>query len=266
MLRWCVFCQRYLGEAEPWNDFSITHDICSACRARSSSFSVEDQQRALPVQRFYERLSRVAKQGIITSPSALLEESRQLGIRPLDLIMGLLQPILYEIGELWSRGLVTTSSEHLFSSMVSAVLNLVFEEDEATAPKRRADRPAVLLVQADGNYHSLGMQIVELALACHRIDCVAFYPGLPASEVGRMARDLKPAFVGISVSMIEQREAVRDTCAKLTEIDEPSRPRVLIGGLAVKGGASLGLDLPVLELATLSDLLALLSADLRLAA
>ena len=33
MLRWCSYCQKYLGETAPLEDYRVSHGICQACEA-----------------------------------------------------------------------------------------------------------------------------------------------------------------------------------------------------------------------------------------
>jgi len=40
MIRWCAHCQRYQGDVEPLDDYSVTHTICEDCVARGA-----DQRR-----------------------------------------------------------------------------------------------------------------------------------------------------------------------------------------------------------------------------
>jgi len=73
----------------------------------------------------------------------MLEESSRHHIRPMDLLLGMLQPLLVEIGELWASGQVTVSMEHRFSDLVGDLLAHVrrgFRQDP------RPESPKLLLL------------------------------------------------------------------------------------------------------------------------
>lgn len=251
MLRWCAYCQHFLGEIEPFSDFSITHGLCTGCSHLARTWNKSDGDKLRPILDFYHRLREQARAGTL-SASKILRESREMSIPPMDLIMGVLQPLLYEIGELWNRGQVTVAVEHRFSSVVSALLEQILAE---SGPLPNSSAPTLLLVPTDGNFHCLGTQMIELALAYHGLTCLAIRPGLPPEEVEWLTRDLKPRFVGLSISMAEQIPALVDTCERLSALEERTRPTVLVGGLAVRSKQQLGLPASVVALNDVPSLL-----------
>ncbi len=104
MIRWCSYCNIYLGEREPYEDFSLTHGICPDCKAslmnrkfRSDESSKAHQKK---LANFYNHIrSSILSKNYVQS-QALITEAKQLNISDIDLLFGVFQPILYEVGRM----------------------------------------------------------------------------------------------------------------------------------------------------------------------
>ncbi len=230
MIRWCAYCQRYLGEAEPYEDFSLTHGVCPACLEGGAVLDPALPDRVEPLKAF---LSRVAHAG--SNPSAapaLLEEGRALGVPWLDLLMGIVQPALYQMGLRWSTSLASIAEEHRLTAVCASLITLVAEAQSGTAHLRQSATPAALLVNAEDNFHTLGVQMVEVALLAAGVPVFCVYPGLPAREVAALAASLRPKVVGVSVALPGQLDSVRELASRLDR-QEP-RPTLVCGGYGVR--------------------------------
>jgi methanogenic corrinoid protein MtbC1 len=193
-------------------------------------------RKAQSLADFYARLRNSATTGNPETAEEVLRQSIELGVRPLDLLIGVIQPILHEIGTLWLKGMVTVAIEHQFSAFSSAMIALIYFRYPHLQRYRQSNTPRFLLVNAEDNYHVLGLQLVELCLATHHIDSRMIVPGLPGSEVVRLVRELKPSAIGFSVALATQMKSIREVIACLQELDEKIRPRIIIGGNSVKEG------------------------------
>ncbi len=239
MIRWCSYCQTYQGEVAPYDRFDLTHGICAACAERNAMAGGDPVARIQPIVDFHARLRKEARGGFVTGPHEIFEMGVALGIQPVDLLIGLLQPALYEIGELWARGEVTVAAEHRFSTMVDNLTTLVLDRLSHDRGPRPVEAPDYLLVNADGNYHTLGTRIVQLLLqSCDRTT-VVILPGLPSREVLELARSLRPRTLGVSISRPAQIRGLREISAGLAERPEGERPRLVVGGLPIKAGLQL---------------------------
>lgn len=233
MIRWCAYCQRYQGEAEPYDDYSVTHTICEPCEAREAYLSSEPTSLEA-IRRFLGRLSRV---GTGPGPTAaeLVAQGAALGLDPADLLLGVVQPVLHQIGDRWARSEATIAEEHRVTALCSALIQLIAEADPSIAALRQARQPEVLLVAAEDNHHTLGIQILEVLLIRNRISTFTIYPGLPPEETVRLARSLSPPVVAISAALPEQLKPALQVADHLAESPPGRRPLVVVGGLALRG-------------------------------
>lgn len=230
MINWCAYCQTYQGEVPPLDSWDISHGLCPQCLARDVPGDLDAMQAIAPVANFFKALRAKALKGFSTPGNVILEEAATLGIRPLELMVGLLQPALEEIGQAWARGQVSAAVEHRFSAMVESVVMATLHRQYAERAVAPSASPEFLVVNADGNFHTLGARVVEAFLLSHGRSVTAFVPGLPAAEVIAQVRSLRPRTLGISVAAPAQLEFVREVCAGLGD----QRPRVVVGGSAVR--------------------------------
>jgi methanogenic corrinoid protein MtbC1 len=213
VIRWCSYCQRFIGERPPYDDLSVTHGICSSCLGKPDVLT-DVSDRIVEVAAFFRDFLRRAVRGSPPEPAEVIDAGRELGIRPVDILLGVAQPTLYKIGDLFAAGRVSPQREHKLSERVEAVI-AAFED----ASPRSEDAPRVLLGGAPGNKHRIGARIfaltlaeegiavdevdhvgrdaVEEALARRRYDCVGFSVALPgqirqATERAEAVKRLQP--------------------------------------------------------------------------
>lgn len=230
MIRWCAYCQRFMDEVPPFDRFGVTHSICAPCDARGGMTDREAIRRVRPIAEFFVDLARAAASGSPLPSSELLNRADELGISPADLLVGLIGPALYEIGQEWAAARVTVAAEHRFSATVEEVVAVL--RSRAAAPEPRCCD--VLLVNAPGNVHTLGVRIGELYAQTHGIDVVAVTPGIPVAEIAALAARLQPRVIGISASMVDHLPALNEL-AEVLEADRSGEgPRLVLGGRVVK--------------------------------
>ena len=253
MIKWCAACQRFQEESEPFDDYRISHTICPACLSKLDSGATTDFDGLAGIIDFYRRLEAIALAGDAASVDEILEESGRLGIRPLDLMMGLLQPLMAKVGDLWAANQVTVTVEHRFSVLVGDLLASLSRRPAAGTSQATASSPAgappatpeLVLINAEDNYHTLGLRMAEAYFAISGIATVTVVPGLPTDEVLDLLRTHKPMAVGFSVALPTQMKQVREIRRRLDELAFPPQ-RILVGGPAVRLGLnpdpSFGID------------------------
>ena len=70
------------------------------------------------IKAFFRSMQKIARSDGQPDMDEILKESRRLHIPPMDLMLGILQPLLVEMGELWVSGEITVATEHRFSELV----------------------------------------------------------------------------------------------------------------------------------------------------
>jgi methanogenic corrinoid protein MtbC1 len=222
MFQWCPHCSRFVGEAEPFEDSSVAFGACARCQ----------KEKRLPhenVQALTEGFTSSVKAISRTGESAIEETVRsaeRLGIRKTDLLIGLIQSLLYEVGDEYQRQEISVAEEHAFTASVERLL-LALEKRQRHRSTPRLD---ALLICCEGNYHSLGIRFLQFALREQGIAALALYPSLPVDEVVPLTKKLRPKLLGVSVSLPEQMKTIDAIGARLDEGLAPGEMPVRVAG------------------------------------
>ncbi len=102
MIRWCMYCQRFLGEHFPYDDPRISHGICERCDARAEQDKPVLEESA-PVRQLMKQLLAGAKAGDESSCQAFASAAAARGLDAGSICVGLLQPALYQVGIDWQQ-------------------------------------------------------------------------------------------------------------------------------------------------------------------
>ena len=234
MYRWCSYCQHYLGEQEPFTDYALTHGICQACVTRGAATDDGAIARSRELAAFFRTLTDSAVVGDPMTVSQVLATGGTLALRPLDLLIGILQPILHDIGRRWEAGQVSAAFEGRFSALCDQVLaQLTAAQAAALDPAQ----PLILMMNAHWNRHTLGLRMAAFLMREQGLHVMALEPTPALTELPGVLASLRPATIGISVATEWQLPFVA-TVRELTSTLAPV-PRVVVGGIAVRAGCNL---------------------------
>jgi methanogenic corrinoid protein MtbC1 len=192
-----------MGEKQPYESFELTHGICDPCWADGRHKDSSHIRALQPIAAFYQDLRDKAVAGVDISIPEVIADSKKLGITSVDMTIGILQPILNEMGRLFLAGKVTVAKEHAFTQKVESLISDLFTMTPAMK-NCQGQKPLVILSCVDGNYHWLGLRLLELSLLEEGIPVRAFIPSLPQGEVIQLAVDMRPLVLGLSVYDLQQ--------------------------------------------------------------
>ncbi|MGZ5279560.1 MAG: hypothetical protein ACXWC9_06440 [Pseudobdellovibrionaceae bacterium] len=236
MVRWCAYCQKFLGETLPFDDMSFTHGMCRPCLKDGLDFNVEKEKKVAKLVSFQKELWRLGCTGDVNGANQLLEQCFAEGVRPVDFLLGFMAPLL---------GHPETRSENFpFQALSSFCADVVeIARKKMSELTKNEHFPDVLLVTSPGNQHTFPIQIMELWLQSEGISTCAFFPKYGYDEIVEKCKSIHPQVLGFSISMREQVPETRSTIQRLqSEMKLP--PLFLAGGYQVKVGAVSSVDLP----------------------
>lgn len=203
MIIWCSYCQKYIGEKEPLQDFSLSHGICSLCMSKKKYKQPNSVADIQEVKEFFQQLFSCATKGEHLDTKTVLEKGHQLGIDPISLFFGLIQPILWKIGEEYEKkGESIIYNEHLFTAFAENVLKEIAPPQEILPFLNSSSE--ILLTCTEGNYHTLGIRSLAIQLSKVGYKCDIIYPGLPFAEVKNLLKTKPIKIIGLTVSTDEQ--------------------------------------------------------------
>lgn len=131
-----------------------------------------------------------------------------------DVALGLIQPVLYDIGARWQVGTLSVTREHVGSNILRSHLTQLIRL--SPAPIRDA---RIMIGCAPGERHDIGA--LTLALFLRRRGYDVLFAGAsvePESFITDTAR-IRPNAVCLSASLISSAESLIGLCSKLQTLD-----------------------------------------------
>jgi len=148
-----------------------------------------------------------------------------LAIYPVEQICTeLITPTLWEIGQRWEQGLLTVTIEHFASAFFYGLLTNLLH----VTPTNNLN-PLVIACCAPGEVHELALLMLSLLLRRTGLRVAYLGQNIETESLLQTARQLSPALICVSVTLISSLEAVTELGQKLQELPLP-RPVFIFGG------------------------------------
>lgn len=170
--------------------------------------------------------------------AAAMQEGRQSGLLPEDLLLRIIAAAQREVGERWHRGEIGIAEEHWATEVAREEMAKL---RQAFSPQlrqgQRLNGKAAMVAVLPGEVHDLpGRMVADLLLWQGWM--VDYLGGkLPVSDLVLYISRRQPDLVVVSATLQESLPAVADLGGRL--MDLPSRPRYLVGGAAFGSPARL---------------------------
>jgi methanogenic corrinoid protein MtbC1 len=146
------------------------------------------------------------------------------------LYMGLIKPVMYEIGRLWEDDRISTAEEHLATSIVGRILAALYEK----LPFSLTARGKAIVTSAPNEYHELGARLLADMLESDGWDVLFLGANTPAEALIGLIRKTRPRFVAISLTMPFTIDRVSEIISAIRAIPELSSVKIMVGGAAFK--------------------------------
>jgi methanogenic corrinoid protein MtbC1 len=161
------------------------------------------------------------------------------------------------VGEHWKRGILTVAEEHRFTAFCESVFEMIASTAAAARSAYEDDpcRADVVLMNAPGNAHTLGLRFLALWFANKGVRARLVDTPANSRDLANLVNSIRPRFLLISMALAEQSAGVAAFAETVSRLPGPVRPRVIVGGYAVKlgfvsaiQGADLMADISQLEI------------------
>lgn len=242
MIRFCCYCQSFIGQLQPYDDFNVSHGICEKCASIDLDLVGEDLP--LDVKVFYDALFSKVMQGEAVSPEEIVRQSTLLNLKQKDVFLGILHPLLWQIGKAYESGRLSVEQEHLFTHAVENYLSFLPEPESDTGS---AD---ILVFPAASNHHTIGAEFFKRLIEDNAGLTVKALtePPLTQEQLKRQLDETNARIVGVSIALPDQIIYVKELAKWLTPMHDI---RLVIGGPAIP--AFEGEDLKELAIDHVSD-------------
>ncbi len=143
-----------------------------------------------------------------------------------DVCISLITPTLARIGELWSAGEVTVTTEHFASAVLRGRMENLFH----SAPMND-DAPLILVGCAPGEMHEIGALMLALFLRRAGMRVIYLGQSVDPEHLITTVETVRPACIALSASMRPQAETLIEIGQRLASLRQ-WRPAYFIGGRA----------------------------------
>ncbi len=241
MIIWCSYCQKYIGEKAPYDDYSMTHSVCKSCYKEIQSDFDKTVKLSIEFKKLriiYDSISIDISRSNFASLDRHFNALLQMDLDPVDIVFGVVQPLLYKLGKLWELGKVNVYEEHIVTDiLLSKIEDLVGKTRLSVSNLKTQERPDVLLSCVNGNNHSIGVKMLEIYLALNDISTLTILPGVPNRELVKLVTRAQPEVLALSISLPWHLDEIEKILSMLQEVEEEhSLNKVVVGGYPFRIG------------------------------
>lgn len=189
----------------------------------------EAARNAARLSRLYlEALRAVNAAGAYQVAAAALENGMSLSA----LYQRVITPAMYEIGELWEKGVVTVADEHAATVLTHRVLAGLRPPGEMSLDEAGGSaRPRAVLAAVEGERHALGLRMVADVLEESGYGAICLGADVPTEALFQSLTAFSPSLLVLSATMPELAPTLESVAGRARR--ENPQLEVIVGGQAV---------------------------------
>jgi len=143
----------------------------------------------------------------------------------------LLTPVMYKVGELWSKGTLDVATEHVCSNAAYSLIKII-NEKVSRQKQPSTEVKKILLCTPEGEMHSLGCMVIESVLISKGYSVFNIAPSVPSTSVITFANKIEPDLIIISITLAENINAATRLINDILTI-KAHHPPILLGGAGI---------------------------------
>ncbi|MBL7002561.1 MAG: cobalamin-dependent protein [Gammaproteobacteria bacterium] len=159
---------------------------------------------------------------------AIIKNSTESGVSLIDVEVGIVQPAMYEIGNMWQQNKITVAQEHLATAISQNALARAFATADFADPVDRSTVCACI----EGNFHSMGLRMVSDAFELSGWDVDYLGSDTPNSSIVSQVDAVRPDVLSLSLSLPHQIIVLKQLIEQLQAEMGSQMPSIVVGGLA----------------------------------
>ena len=137
----------------------------------------------------------------------------------------ILQPVMYEIGELWDDNKLDVGDEHIASNTAMRLI-----EGIGTKPKSKSKGKTILICTPDGEYHAIPCFMMETYLSLNGYNIINLAPSAPSNSIITKIEEKNPDLIVISVTLKDHLRS----CERLIKNIKKFKIPIIVGGQALQ--------------------------------
>lgn len=186
-----------------------------------------------PVADDYESLSRRFLAALLAADrraalGVVLDEGVRRGLSVARLMMDVIRPAQYEIGQLWQMNKITIADEHVATAISQLALAQLYPFGE----RHDATDRRILVACVEGELHDMGARMAADLLDLEGHDVIFLGASVPTDHLVMKVAAEKPDLVVLSITMTFHVAALTTAVARLRAEVNPAPP-IAAGGRAL---------------------------------
>lgn len=189
-------------------------------------------QRLTPLgqaPKYQAALLQADRHGAVDSLTDAMDEGQTLT----SACVRIVQPAMYQIGNLWQDGSITVSQEHLATAISESAIVAAYERAQFLPRNGKT----AMFACVEGNYHNLGLRMLSDAFETTGWDVVYLGASVPSRDLLAEVDRRRPALLALSAALPQHLVVARATTEQLHAELGQACPTIWIGGLAVQSEA-----------------------------
>jgi 5-methyltetrahydrofolate--homocysteine methyltransferase len=176
-----------------------------------------------------KRLGAALQEGDADAAEAVVIEALQGGADPLEIISGIMIPVLTEVGNQFQTGEIFLP-ELMMAGEAAERIGKHLEQAIAAQGRSTEPQGVVVLGTVQGDIHDIGKNIVATMLRAHGFRVIDLGRNVAPSAFLDAARDNRADIVGMSSLMTTTRPMALNTLNLFKEVGARDQCRIIIGG------------------------------------
>ncbi len=153
-----------------------------------------------------------------------------------EFYLQVIQPAMYDIGNLWEKGDISVAREHLASALVTRVMASLYPKFIVVEQtKGRA-----IVTAAPNEFHEIGPRMVADLLEIDGWDVDYTGANTPPEDLVDLALDRNPAFVAVSVGMPFNIDRTQQLVQLIRSKKQLNNTKIMVGGHSLIMGSQVG--------------------------
>lgn len=156
----------------------------------------------------------------------VIDAARRSGLGMRELYLGVFQPALRRVGELWQENLLTVAEEHLATAITQTAMLRVFGD----APPPVEDGPLLVAACAETERHEIGLRMLCDFMDVEGWRTVFLGATVPRESLVELVARRRPEVVALSAALPPHLPQLQETIAEVRAAGGDSPPFILVGG------------------------------------
>ncbi|MHC1770627.1 MAG: B12-binding domain-containing protein [Flexilinea sp.] len=202
--------------------------------------SLNNQQ----MQTYVEELSKIIEEGSNDSGIALAEKAIAEGVTPVEFFTQIIQPILSDLGEAFSRLDVFLPELMKAGMVVKAIQTNVLDQEMLRRNDVSMSNGKVIIGTCQGDIHDIGKSMVAMLLQVNGFSVIDLGVSVSPQTFIETAKKENADIIAMSSLLTTSLPFIKDVINRLKAFDLRNQYKVIVGGAAVnpEWASSAGLD------------------------